>query len=108
MGWLGENGFKVKEKHSYCSTCSRQRVRHWLTFGFHKRHAMAEVHLFNVPRQGSGFFINEKGHFITCYHVLKGAYSVYVKIEYKEEQEVDHVIAQDADWDLVKLTVSIP
>jgi S1-C subfamily serine protease len=62
----------------------------------------------NVFRQGSGFFINEEGHFITCYHVLKGAYSVYIKIEDKEEYEVDHVIAQDADRDLIKLAVSIP
>jgi len=61
-----------------------------------------------VFRQGSGFFINKEGHFITCYHVLKGAYSVYVKIEDKEEYEVDHVIAQDADRDLIKLAVSIP
>lgn len=62
----------------------------------------------NVFRQGSGFFINAEGHFITCYHVLKGAYAVYVKIEDKEEYEVDHVIAQDADRDLIKLAVSIP
>ena len=62
----------------------------------------------NVFRQGSGFFINEEGHFITCYHVLKGAYSVYVKIEDKEEYEVDHVIAQDADRDLIKLAVKLP
>lgn len=62
----------------------------------------------NVFRQGSGFFINEEGHFITCYHVLKGAYSVYIKIEDKEEYEVDHVLAQDAERDLIKLAVNIP
>jgi predicted Zn finger-like uncharacterized protein len=62
----------------------------------------------NVFRQGSGFFINEAGHFITCYHVIKGAYSVYVKIEDKDEYEVDHVIANDADRDLIKLAVNIP
>ena len=62
----------------------------------------------NVFRQGSGFFINKQGHFITCYHVLKGAYSVYIKIEDKEEYEVDHVIAHDADRDLIKLAVNLP
>ncbi len=62
----------------------------------------------NIFRQGSGFFINKEGHFITCYHVLKGAYAVYVKIEDRDEYEVDHVIGQDAEKDLIKLAVNIP
>lgn len=62
----------------------------------------------NLFRQGSGFFINEQGHFITCYHVLEGAYSVVVKIEDDQEYKVDYVIAQDEDADLIKLAVNIP
>ena len=34
----------------------------------------------NKFNQGSGFFIYEDGHFITNYHVVKGAYSVVVQM----------------------------
>jgi S1-C subfamily serine protease len=62
----------------------------------------------NLFKQGSGFFINKNGHFITCYHVLKGAYSASIKIEDQKEYEVDYVIAADEDKDLIKLAVNIP
>jgi S1-C subfamily serine protease len=62
----------------------------------------------NLFKQGSGFFINEQGHFITCYHVMKGAYSAVIKIEDDQEYKVDYVIAQDEDADLIKLAINIP
>jgi S1-C subfamily serine protease len=62
----------------------------------------------NLFKQGSGFFIDAQGHFITCYHVMKGAYSAVIKIEDDQEYKVDYVIAQDEDADLIKLAINIP
>ena len=39
----------------------------------------------NKFSQGSGFFINKDGHFITNYHVVKGAYSIVVQLKDKVE-----------------------
>jgi len=59
-------------------------------------------------KQGSGFFINKKGYFITCYHVMKGAYGAYVQIEDKKKYAVDYVVAADKEKDLIKLAIHIP
>ena len=58
--------------------------------------------------QGSGFFINQDGHFITNYHVIKGAYSITIQLQDKVEWDVAYVLAENEAKDLVKLAVDIP
>ncbi|MGD0077961.1 MAG: tetratricopeptide repeat protein [Sedimentisphaerales bacterium] len=58
--------------------------------------------------QGSGFFINNKGHIVTNHHVLKGAYRATVKTSNGMEYPVEGIIAKNADADIVKLVVNIP
>jgi Flp pilus assembly protein TadD len=58
--------------------------------------------------QGSGFFINNKGHIVTNHHVLEGAYRATVKTSNGMEYPVEGVIAKDADADIVKIVVKIP
>lgn len=62
----------------------------------------------NKFNQGSGFFINKDGHFITNYHVIIGAYSVVVQMKDKLEFKVAYVLAENAEKDLIKLAVDIP
>ena len=62
----------------------------------------------NKFSQGSGFFINKEGHFITNYHVIKGAYSVVVQMKDKLEFKVAYVLAENEEKDLIKLAVDIP
>ncbi len=57
--------------------------------------------------QGSGFFINDKGHIITNHHVIKGAYRVTVKTSSGKEYPVDGIIAKDLTADIVKLAVNL-
>jgi tetratricopeptide (TPR) repeat protein len=58
--------------------------------------------------QGSGFFVNNKGHIVTNHHVLEGAYRATVKTSSGIEYPVEGVIAKNADADIVKLVVNIP
>ena len=58
--------------------------------------------------QGSGFFVNNKGHIVTNHHVLKGAYRATIKTSSGMEYPVEGVIAKDADADIVKLVANIP
>ncbi|UCD80155.1 MAG: zinc-ribbon domain-containing protein [Desulfobacterales bacterium] len=62
----------------------------------------------NLFKQGSGFFINRQGDFITNYHVLKGAYSAVIKFHNDAEYKVDFVLAANEKKDLVKLAISVP
>ena len=62
----------------------------------------------NLFRQGSGFFINQQGDFITNYHVLKGAYYAVIKFQNDVEYKVDFVLAANEKKDLVKLAISVP
>jgi len=62
----------------------------------------------NKFSQGSGFFINKDGHFITNYHVVKGAYSIVVQLKDKIELKVAYVLAENEEKDLIKLAVDIP
>ena len=62
----------------------------------------------NKFSQGSGFFINKDGHFITNYHVVKGAYSIVVQMKDKIELKVAFVLAENEEKDLIKLAVDIP
>ena len=58
--------------------------------------------------QGSGFFIDNKGHLITNYHVLKGAYSAEVKTYSGKKYPINFIIADNEISDLVKILVDIP
>jgi len=58
--------------------------------------------------QGSGFFVNNKGHIVTNYHVIEGAYRATVKTSSGIEYPVEGIIAKNADADIVKLIVNIP
>jgi tetratricopeptide (TPR) repeat protein len=58
--------------------------------------------------QGSGFFVNNKGHIVTNHHVLEGAYRATVKTSSGKEYPVEGIIAKNADADIVKLVVKIP
>jgi len=62
----------------------------------------------NVFKQGSGFFISQDGDFITNYHVLKGAYSVVIKIHNETEYRAEVVLAANEQKDLIKLAVNVP
>ncbi|MBN2019796.1 MAG: tetratricopeptide repeat protein [Sedimentisphaerales bacterium] len=57
--------------------------------------------------QGSGFFINNKGHIVTNYHVIEGAFRATVKTSSGIEYPVEGIIAKNADADIVKLVVNI-
>jgi Flp pilus assembly protein TadD len=57
--------------------------------------------------QGSGFFVNNKGHIVTNHHVIEGAYRATVKTSSGIEYPVEGIIAKDADADIVKLVVKI-
>jgi len=62
----------------------------------------------NLLGQGSGFFIDKKGHLITNYHVLKGAYSAEIKTFDGKRYPIELVIADNGKMDLIKLFVAIP
>ena len=51
--------------------------------------------------QGSGFFINQEGQFITNYHVLEGAFRVEVKTSHGNRHRVKSVLVEDKDSDLI-------
>ncbi len=62
----------------------------------------------NLFKQGSGFFINRDGDFITNHHVLKGAYSAVIKFQDDIEYKAEFVLAADEKKDLIKLAVKVP
>jgi tetratricopeptide (TPR) repeat protein len=57
---------------------------------------------------GSGFFVNNHGHLITNYHVLKGAYAADVKTYDGKQYPVEGVVAENEAADLIKVRVNIP
>ena len=58
--------------------------------------------------QGSGFFVNNKGHIVTNHHVLEGAYRAIVKTSSGREYPIEGIIAKDIEADIVKLVVNLP
>lgn len=57
--------------------------------------------------QGSGFFVNNKGHIVTNHHILKGAYRAIVKTSSGSQYPVEGVIAKDIEADIVKFVVNL-
>ena len=57
--------------------------------------------------QGSGFFIDNNGYFVTNYHVIEGAYTAKVKTITGKEYPVNGIVAKDVEADIVKLSVDI-
>jgi len=62
----------------------------------------------NLLGQGSGFFIDDKGHVITNYHILVGAYSAKVKACDGKAYPVKLVVAENENIDLIKVSVDMP
>lgn len=58
--------------------------------------------------QGSGFFISNDGDVITNYHVLEGAKSAVVKMIDGKTYPIKQVVAEDKEWDIVRISVDIP
>ena len=52
-------------------------------------------------KQGSGFFINSKGYFVTNYHVLVGAPRAQVKTIDGKVYPVAKILAEDKNYDLI-------
>jgi tetratricopeptide (TPR) repeat protein len=57
---------------------------------------------------GTGFFVDPRGHLVTNYHVMDGAFSAVVKTEGGETYPVELVLADNKSVDLVKVSVDIP
>ncbi len=74
--------------------------------------AVVKIVVYNMNKQvssiGSGFFINPKGHLVTNYHVLRGAFSAEVIDHDGVKYPIDRVIAQNRFADLIKVSVDIP
>jgi S1-C subfamily serine protease len=58
---------------------------------------------------GSGFFINDKGHLITNYHVVKDSYYAIIKFKDGKESKIytDKAIGIDRKADLIKFHVKL-
>jgi tetratricopeptide (TPR) repeat protein len=62
----------------------------------------------NVANIGTGFFVNDKGHLITNYHVLAGKFGAEIKTADGSTYPINSVIAEDPATDLIKVVVDIP
>ena len=76
------------------------------------RPAVATIIIYDMDKkvlaQGSGFFVNNKGHLITNYHVLEGAYNAEVKTYDGNKYSIKSVVAENKTADLIKVLVDIP
>ena len=57
---------------------------------------------------GSGFFISQNGDIITNYHLLQGASSAEAKISDGKTYPITHIVAEDEQNDIIRLSVDIP
>jgi tetratricopeptide (TPR) repeat protein len=57
---------------------------------------------------GSGFFINNRGHLITNFHVLRGAFSAEIVTYAGGKYPIGLVLAEDPHSDLLKVSVDMP
>ncbi len=62
----------------------------------------------DIADLGTGFFVDNHGHLITNYHVLKGAYAADVKTYDGEQYPVEGVVAENEAADLIKVRISVP
>ena len=60
-----------------------------------------------VSGQGSGFFVNREGDIITSRHVLEGASRSNVITSDGKELSIKKVVAEDADGDLIQVSVAL-
>lgn len=60
-----------------------------------------------VVMQGSGFFFDNKGHFITNYHVIKDAFKADIKSIDGKNYQVVNIISVDEKRDLAKVLVNL-
>lgn len=61
-----------------------------------------------VLNQGTGFFINGRGHLITNFHVLRGAHQAEVRIHDGTHYPIKSIVSGNADVDLIEVLVDIP
>lgn len=61
-----------------------------------------------VLNQGTGFFVDKRGHLITNFHVLKGAYDAGVRTYDGKEYPIKLVVSENEDFDLAEVLVDIP
>ena len=57
--------------------------------------------------QGTGFFVDKKGHLITNYHVLKGAYCAEVLTYDGKKYPIKSIVSENKPADLIKVLVDI-
>lgn len=62
----------------------------------------------NVANIGTGFFIDNKGHLITNYHVLVGKFGAEIKTADGSTYPIKFVVAENQATDLIKVLVDIP
>jgi len=58
--------------------------------------------------QGSGFFVTPEGDVITCFHVVENSSRIAIKTIDDQVYQVKKIVAENADADLVRLSVEIP
>lgn len=62
----------------------------------------------NFVGHGSGFIIDNKGTVVTNYHVVKGAYSLKVRVDnngVKTDYDVENILSGDQSKDLAKISL---
>lgn len=54
---------------------------------------------------GTGFFIDSLGTALSCYHVLEGASSAFIKTSDYRQYNICNIISQNKDLDIIKFSV---
>ena len=61
-----------------------------------------------VIGNGSGFFINPRGHLVSNYHVLSGGAKAEIKTFEGHRYPINLILAADPKLDLIKVTAALP